>query len=107
MERGDTDLASFFRTRNKDGSLSQPLRKFYWSEMLKAVQVLHRENIVHSDLKPANFLLVAGNLKLIDFGIAHALQQDMTSITLDQQVGHSQLHEPGSHHGLAVQNQRR
>ena len=43
--------------------------------------------IVHSDLKPSNFLLVMGRLKLIDFGIANAIQQDMTSVTRDQQVG--------------------
>ena len=39
--------------------------------MLQAVQIVHDEKIVHSDLKPANFVLVKGQLKLIDFGIAY------------------------------------
>ena len=87
MERGDTDLASLFKQCNKSGGIDSLMQKFYWKEMLKAVEVLHKEGIVHSDLKPANFLLVAGNLKLIDFGISKALHQDMTSVTRDQQVG--------------------
>ena len=43
--------------------------------------------IIHSDLKPANFLLVGGKLKLIDFGIAKALQQDKTGVILETQIG--------------------
>jgi len=55
--------------------------------MLHAVQVIHRVGIIHSDLKPANFLLVAGRLKLIDFGIASAVQSDNTSVIKDSQMG--------------------
>ncbi|KAG0057448.1 Dual-specificity kinase, spindle pole body (SPB) duplication and spindle checkpoint function [Gryganskiella cystojenkinii] len=55
--------------------------------MLEAVQVLHDEKIVHSDLKPANFLLVEGALKLIDFGIANAIANDTTNIHREGQLG--------------------
>jgi len=54
--------------------------------MLQAVHVIHEEKIVHSDLKPANFVLVKGQLKLIDFGIANAIANDTTNIQRDHQV---------------------
>lgn len=56
-------------------------------QMLQAVHVLHEEKIVHSDLKPANFVLVKGQLKLIDFGIANAIANDTTNIQRDHQIG--------------------
>ncbi len=38
--------------------------------MLEAVQFIHRLRIIHADLKPGNFILVRGQVKLIDFGCA-------------------------------------
>jgi serine/threonine-protein kinase TTK/MPS1 len=58
--------------------------------MLQAVHVIHEEKIVHSDLKPANFVLVRGQLKLIDFGIANAIANDTTNIQRDHQVRRNQ-----------------
>ena len=60
--------SSIARNRKRFG-LTDAKTKFYWEEMLEAVQVIHGEGVVHSDLKPANFLIVGGTLKLIDFGI--------------------------------------
>lgn len=51
------------------------------------VQTVHEQKIIHSDLKPANFLCVSGMLKLIDFGIARALQSDATSMNVEKQMG--------------------
>ena len=55
--------------------------------MLQAVHAVHLENVVHTDLKPANFVLVKGRLKIIDFGIAKAIANDTVNIQRDQQVG--------------------
>jgi serine/threonine-protein kinase TTK/MPS1 len=59
--------------------------------MLEAVHIIHEEKIVHSDLKPANFVLVRGQLKLIDFGIANAIANDTTNIQRDHQVYNTAL----------------
>ena len=55
--------------------------------MLQAVHVIHEEKIIHSDLKPANFVVVRGQLKLIDFGIANAIANDTTNIHRESHVG--------------------
>ena len=55
--------------------------------MLLAVKSVHEAKIVHCDLKPANFLLVQGSLKLIDFGISKAILNDTTNIVRENQVG--------------------
>lgn len=53
---------------------------------MQAVATIHDERIVHSDLKPANFIFVKGQLKLLDFGIAKNMQNDTTSIVRENQV---------------------
>ena len=57
--------------------------------MLEAVHAVHLENVVHTDLKPANFVLVKGRLKIIDFGIAKAVANDTVNIQRDQLVSSS------------------
>ncbi|XP_055965655.1 dual specificity protein kinase TTK [Sorex fumeus] len=84
MECGNIDLNSWLK---KKKSVDPWERKSYWKNMLEAVHTIHQHGIVHSDLKPANFLIVDGMLKLIDFGIANQMQPDTTSIVKDSQVG--------------------
>ncbi|PRQ72501.1 Protein kinase-like domain-containing protein, partial [Rhodotorula toruloides] len=86
MEAGETDLNSLLASyAGKPISLN--FIRYIWEQMLSAVQVIHEEAVVHSDLKPANFVLVKGRLKLIDFGISKAIAADTTNIGRDQQIG--------------------
>ncbi|EYU22921.1 hypothetical protein MIMGU_mgv1a023135mg [Erythranthe guttata] len=92
LEYGEIDLAHMLSHKWKelDGSdsfIDENWLRFYWQQILLAVSTIHEERIVHSDLKPANFLLVRGSLKLIDFGIAKAIMSDTTNIQRDSQVG--------------------
>ncbi|KAG2033704.1 kinase-like domain-containing protein [Suillus americanus] len=86
MECGEVDLAKLLQEQQKE-PMNMVWISYYWQQMLQAVHVIHEEKIVHSDLKPANFVLVRGQLKLIDFGIANAIANDTTNIQRDHQIG--------------------
>ncbi|VDC02383.1 unnamed protein product [Peniophora sp. CBMAI 1063] len=86
LECGEVDLAKLL-TEAAGKPLNMIKVADYWQQMLEAVHVVHEQKIVHSDLKPANFVLVRGQLKLIDFGIANAIAADTTNIQRDHQIG--------------------
>ncbi|XP_026686018.1 serine/threonine-protein kinase mph1-like [Diaphorina citri] len=89
MEKGDTDLSKYMRNLNKMTTLPNTMIIIimHWYEMLLAVKEIHAAGIIHSDLKPANFLFVGNVLKIIDFGIACSLQDDKTSVHKDTASG--------------------
>jgi serine/threonine protein kinase len=51
-----------------------PTLTSYWHQMLQVVGYIHERGVIHLDLKPANFLMIRGKLKLIDFGLACSLK---------------------------------
>ncbi|CAH8592431.1 unnamed protein product [Schistosoma turkestanicum] len=89
MEKGDCDLKSVIlsfwsggvqkSSRPSSGMLSSGI-VFYWDQMLRCVKALHDRRVVHLDLKPQNFVLVYGQLKLIDLGISRFLPDDSTTV---------------------------
>ncbi len=56
-----------------------------------AIQHAHQKGIIHRDLKPSNILVAEYDgvpvPKVIDFGVAKALHQQLTSKTLFTQLG--------------------
>lgn len=95
MEIGEIDLNALLQERiSKSLPASMNFIRYMWEQMLEAVNVIHEEGIVHTDLKPANFVLVKGALKLIDFGIAKAIPNDTTNIARDQQIGTANYMSP-------------
>lgn len=88
MECGDIDLAHVFQNKlNLKHPLDLDFVRFHSIEILKCVQAVHNAGIVHSDLKPANFLFVRGILKIIDFGIANAVPDHTANIYRESQIG--------------------
>lgn len=89
MEMGESDLNRVLtlRLNAEDAAFDVVFVRYFWKEMLECVQAVHQQDIVHSDLKPANFLLLQGKLKLIDFGISNAIADDTVNVHREQNVG--------------------
>lgn len=70
------DLKAMIR---RDAPLSVPWALTVAREICSGVGQAHRAGIVHCDLKPQNILVTeSGHVKVTDFGIARALQQEET-----------------------------
>ncbi|KAE9372238.1 kinase-like protein [Stipitochalara longipes BDJ] len=99
MEMGELDMNKILDLRRNadDAKFDVSFVRHYWKEMLECLQAIHEHDIVHSDLKPHNFVLVQGRLKLIDFGIANAIQTDETvNVHRETQIGTPNYMSPES-----------
>ncbi len=89
MEMGESDFNRMLnlQIKSENAKFDPSFTRHYWREMLECVQAVHDYGIVHSDLKPANFLVVQGRLKIIDFGIANAIQDNTVNVHRENQIG--------------------
>jgi len=70
LEFAEQDLHRVVRSYGGTLLSDIPMLRYCWTGMLRAVAQVHAQKIVHGDLKPANFVMVRGQVKIIDFGIA-------------------------------------
>ena len=65
------------------GGLKAEVAKFYASNVLSALEALHKKQIAYRDLKPENLCIDSqGYLKLIDMGFATVIAKDKLTNTL-------------------------
>lgn len=65
-----TDLKSGIKAR---GALNQRKVAEIGSQVCSALAVAHKQDLIHRDIKPQNIMVQPdGNIKVMDFGIAHA-----------------------------------
>ena len=100
------DISSLLQARKR---FTEDQAKFYLAELVSALEYLHKNGIIHRDIKPDNMLLdVDGHLKLTDFGLANfrSLTNRITNRTPGRLQGTPEYVAPeivrGEAHGVAV-----
>ena len=84
IELGEGDFGTLLA---QQAPLPREAIAHYFREMLEAVHFIHEANLVHADLKPANFLMVDNRIKLIDFGISKKIPKGTVHISRDNIIG--------------------
>lgn len=57
-------------------------------QLLGALEVAHRGNVVHRDIKPANLMVLPGDrVKVMDFGVAHVRGSDLVQTQVGSMFG--------------------
>ena len=74
------DFFDLLLKMRKTGANSEDAGRFFFTQLLDALDYMHRRSIVHLDIKPEN-ILVDGklNLKIADFGFARS--ENIDSLT--------------------------
>lgn len=86
MELADQSLQDRARScPNQCIPLPELLR--YMAEAAEGIDHLHRQHVVHRDIKPDNLLLIKGHVKVADFGLARLLDETGLTVVATQVAG--------------------
>ena len=97
FDSGTVDGFPFFVMPYIEGeSLRRRLQREGWLEVAEAVRIAgeigealefaHEHGILHRDIKPENILLHAGHAMVTDFGVAHAMSEDVAQEKLGERL---------------------
>jgi serine/threonine protein kinase len=76
------EAGSLYKTMKRFGNFPEPLVGFYIAQALRGLDYLHKQNVLHRDIKGDNILITKdGRVKLADFGSASSsASQRMTGM---------------------------
>ena len=76
MELADDSLADWNQEVRKASGEGVPAAELiaYFREAAEGLDYLHRMNVLHRDVKPANLLRLKGHAKVADFGLARMME---------------------------------
>eukprot|EP00751_Fragilariopsis_kerguelensis_P000948 CAMPEP_0170819404 /NCGR_PEP_ID=MMETSP0733-20121128/41515_1 /TAXON_ID=186038 /ORGANISM="Fragilariopsis kerguelensis, Strain L26-C5" /LENGTH=530 /DNA_ID=CAMNT_0011180109 /DNA_START=102 /DNA_END=1694 /DNA_ORIENTATION=- len=79
----------------EDGEYGLSQRLEWYLQVLDGVKFMHRERIIHCDLKPANIMIDINTMqaKIVDFGMSQSLGDDQDFFTLSK-GGTTLYHSP-------------
>ncbi|KAG6902049.1 hypothetical protein C0995_005105 [Termitomyces sp. Mi166 len=81
----DHDLAGLLE--NDRVKLPSSQIKLYMKQLLEGTEYMHRNNILHRDMKAANLLISnTGSLRIADFGLARAYDSNVTRVGSDGRI---------------------
>lgn len=73
---GGGDLLNYVRKRRR---LKEDLAKYFFKQIIEALNYIHKKNIAHRDIKLDNILLDhLGNVKVCDFGVSKLVKPGET-----------------------------
>ena len=80
------DLFNYIFAVNK--GFSEPIARYYFIQLINAIEFMHSNNVVHRDLKLENLLLDENfNLKIADFGLSTTVESSYGGGVMYTRVG--------------------